>query len=214
MEQARQALRRLVAHTSLAFAPNAMGPTANASRLVHGTCIPYADRAINPLHIAPGDAAPGGPPGGPPGGTAGGPTGVSVSAMGEKRAHAVLRGARIGPRKLNSFVDVIRGVHIEDALIQCKIHSKKAARLTGKLLESARANAVNNHGLDASQLKVEQAWVGKGQYLRRVSIHGRGRSGVMHKTRSHLTVVLAEDKDVQRRVKVMPMLQERQKWKR
>lgn len=137
----------------------------------------------------------------------------SPSRAGEKRARAVLRGARIGPRKLNQFVDVLRGLHVEDALIQCRVHHKKAARMCGKLLESAKANAVTNHGLDGDNLKVDEAWVGKGQYLRRVSIHGRGRSGVMHKTRSHLTIVLKEEA-TPRKTKVIPMLQERTKWKR
>lgn len=137
----------------------------------------------------------------------------SPSSAGEKRARAVLRGARIGPRKLNQFVDVLRGLHIEDALIQCRVHHKKAARMCEKLLESAKANAVTNHGLDGANLKVDEAWVGKGQYLRRVSIHGRGRSGVMHKTRSHLTIVLKEEA-TPRKTKVIPMLQERTKWKR
>jgi large subunit ribosomal protein L22 len=105
-------------------------------------------------------------------------------------------------------VDIIRGQHIDDAIIQCQIHTKKAAQMTGKLLESARANAVNNHGLDGSILNVDQAWVGKGQYLRRVSIHGRGRSGVMHKNRAHLTVVLKEG-DAERRVRVIKPVWER-----
>lgn len=137
----------------------------------------------------------------------------SPSKAGEKCAQAVLRGARIGPRKLNMFVDVFRGLHIEDALIQCQIHHKKAARLCEKLLLSAKANATNNHGLDGSKLKVKEAWVGKGKYLRRISIHGRGRSGVMHKYRSHLTIILKEE-ETPRRTKVIPMLQERVMRKR
>lgn len=151
--------------------------------------------SLNPLQQAPDSA------------------GFSPSRAGEKRAMAVLRGARIGPRKLNHFVDVLRGLHVEDALIQCRVHHKKAARMCEKLLESAKANAVTNHGLDGENLKVDQAWVGKGQYLRRVSIHGRGRSGVMHKTRSHLTIVLKEE-PTPRKTRVIPMVQERTKWKR
>lgn len=136
-------------------------------------------------------------------------TTATTSRYGPQHAHATLRGARISPRKLNQFVDVIRNQHIEDALIQCQIHPKKAARMTGKLLESARANAIHNHGLDGNNLKVDQAWVGKGQYLRRVSIHGRGRSGVMHKNRAHLTVVLKEEAGVARRTQVIKPVWER-----
>ena len=164
-----------------------------------GTETAVVDSRINPLQQAPG-------------------TGLleretttrsPASRYGAQHAHATLRGAKISPRKLNEFVDIIRGEHIEDALIQCSIHTKKAARMTGKLLESAKANAINNHGLDGDNLKVDQAWVGKGQYLRRVSIHGRGRSGVMHKNRAHLTVVLKEEPGLGRRVQVMPPVWER-----
>jgi large subunit ribosomal protein L22 len=209
MEQTLHKLGRLALRCQSSFCSETSRGAAT-SRLYHHCRILYADNTINPLQQVPATSIDQADETGQTGATAG----VSTSRMGEKRAHAVLRGARIGPRKLNSFVDVIRGVHIDDALIQCKIHNKKAARLTEKLLESARANAVNNHGLDGSQLMVDQAWVGKGQYLRRVSIHGRGRSGVMHKTRSHLTVVLKEEDNVPRKVKVMPMVQERSKWKR
>jgi large subunit ribosomal protein L22 len=155
------------------------------------------DSRINPLQQAPGT------------GLLERETTTPASRYGAQHAHATLRGAKISPRKLNQFVDIIRGQHIEDALIQCSIHTKKAARMTGKLLESAKANAVNNHGLDGDNLKVDQAWVGKGQYLRRVSIHGRGRSGVMHKNRAHLTVVLKEEPGLGRRVQVMPPVWER-----
>ena len=136
----------------------------------------------------------------------------SPSTAGEKCARAILRGARIGPRKLNTFAALLRGLHIEDALIQCRVHHKKAARMCEKLLMSAKANAVTNHGLDGSKLKVKEAWVGKGQYLRRISIHGRGRSGIMHKYRTHLTVILKEE-ETPRRTKIVPMLQERTKWR-
>ena len=53
--------------------------------------------------------------------------------------------------------------------------------------------------------------MGKGTHLKRVSLHGRGRSGVRHRYRSHLTVVLAES-DTPRRTRVVPMLAERRKW--
>jgi large subunit ribosomal protein L22 len=127
-------------------------------------------------------------------------------------ARAILRGVAISPRKLNDFVRILPGLHMEDALIQCRIHHKKSARICERVLLSARANATTNHGLDAARLCVSQAWVGKGQYLKRVSIHGRGRSGVLHKKRSHLTIILREaDEPVPRRTRVIPMMQERKK---
>lgn len=127
-------------------------------------------------------------------------------------ARAILRGVAISPRKLNDFVRILPGLHVEDALIQCRIHHKKSARICERVLLSARANATTNHGLDASRLCVSQAWVGKGQYLKRVSIHGRGRSGVMHKKRSHLTIILKEsDEPLARKTRIIPMMQERKK---
>lgn len=126
-------------------------------------------------------------------------------------AKAILRGVQIGPRKLNLFAKVIRGLHIEDALIQCEVHPKKAARICKDVILSAKANAIHNHGLDASKLKVDQAWVGKGRYIKRTSIHGRGRSGIRHKYYSHLTVVLKEELTA-KRTKIIPMMQERKKW--
>ena len=123
-------------------------------------------------------------------------------------AQAVLRGVPISPKKLNEFARLLRGLHIEDALIQCKVHPKKSAKICEKVLLSARANAVHNHGLAGLKLKVDEAWVGKGTHLKRISIHGRGRSSTMLKYRSHLTIVLKEEA-VKRRTKVLPMLAER-----
>lgn len=128
-----------------------------------------------------------------------------------KYARAILRGVAISPQKLNDFARILRGLHIEDALIQCRMHPKKAAGICEKLLLSARANAVNNHKLVASKLQVDEAWVGRGRHLKRVSLHGRGRQGKKYKYRSHLTVILKEE-HVPRRTKIVPMLQERKKW--
>ena len=131
--------------------------------------------------------------------------------MEARDARAISRNIAISPRKLNAFVDVVRGLSIQDALIQCRMHPKKAAGICEKVILSAKANAVNNHGLAEARLMVEQAWVGKGRYQKRTSLHGRGRSGVRHKYRAHLTVVLKEG-DVPRRTRVVPMLLERKKW--
>ena len=126
-------------------------------------------------------------------------------------ARAIQRNVAISPQKLNDFARMLRGLHIEDALIQCQVHPKKSAKICEKVLLSARANATNNHGLVASKLKVEEAWVGKGQYVKRVSMHGRGRAGVKHKYRSHLTIILKEE-ETKLRTRVLPMMQERKKF--
>lgn len=61
-----------------------------------------------------------------------------------------------------------------------------------QLLLSAKDNAVKDKGLDANKLRVDRAFVGKGQHLKRLSMHARGRSATRLKYRSHLTIVLAE----------------------
>ncbi|PRW39364.1 50S ribosomal L22-like isoform X2 isoform B [Chlorella sorokiniana] len=161
--------------------------------------------SINPLQQAPAPATP-----------AGSAADYELAPREElsgsvSRAHA--RGLPISPQKLNDFAKVVRGLHIEDALIQCSISPKKSAGLVRKVLLSARANAVSNLGLDDSRLRVVEAWVGKGQHLKRISMHGRGRSGRRLKYRSHLTVVLREEEnEPRRRTRIVPQLMERDKY--
>ncbi|KAI7841487.1 hypothetical protein COHA_004880 [Chlorella ohadii] len=160
--------------------------------------------SVNPLQQAPAPAS------------AGGAADYKMAAVEElsgsvSRAHA--RSLTISPQKLNDFAKVVRGLHIEDALIQCEISPKKSAGLVRKVLLSARANATNNLGLDESRLRVVEAWVGKGQHLKRISMHGRGRSGRRLRYRSHLTVVLREEeREPRRRTKIVPQLMERDKY--
>ena len=92
-----------------------------------------------------------------------------------ERASAVLRGAKGSPKKFGAFLRVVRGLRAEDALIQCNLSPKRVAKTIGRVIQSAIGNAVNNQGLDRDRLVVAEATCGKGQYLRRVSIHGRGR---------------------------------------
>lgn len=120
-----------------------------------------------------------------------------------ERASAVLRGAKGSPKKFGAFLRVVRGLRAEDALIQCNLSPKRVAKTIGKVIQSAIGNAVNNQGLDRDRLIVAEATCGKGQYLRRVSIHGRGRAGTMHRPRSHVRVTLEEsDEEPKRRVHV------------
>lgn len=70
------------------------------------------------------------------------------------RARAILRNAAISPRKLNMFAKLVRGLSLADALIQCEISCKKSAGLLRNVLLSAKANAINNHGMDGDKLVV------------------------------------------------------------
>mmetsp|Transcript_5184 Transcript_5184/g.18291 ORF Transcript_5184/g.18291 Transcript_5184/m.18291 type:complete len:249 (+) Transcript_5184:3-749(+) len=123
---------------------------------------------------------------------------TSPSRVGERAAFAVWKGAPISPRKLNLVAALVRGLGVEDAMIQCNLLPKKAARMVEKVVQSAASNAVHNHGLEKEKLFVKEAYVGKGIYLKRISIHGRGRAGVMHKKRANLTVVVKEADEPQK----------------
>lgn len=115
-----------------------------------------------------------------------------TDAGGERVARAVLRQAKGSPKKFNDVLRVIRGCSVSDALVQCALSPKKYADVVRKVILSAAANATNNHDLDRDKLFVAEAVVGKGTFLPRVSIHGRGRAGKMHRPRSHVTIVLEE----------------------
>jgi large subunit ribosomal protein L22 len=119
-----------------------------------------------------------------------------------EQAVAVLRGTKGSPKKFSAFLRVIRGLRVEDALIQCDMSPKRVAKTVGKVILSAIGNGVNNQGLDRDRLVISEAVVGKGQYLRRVSMHGRGRSGTMHRPRSHVTIKLEENDTVKSRVQI------------
>ncbi|KAG7670336.1 hypothetical protein Ndes2526B_g00086 [Nannochloris sp. 'desiccata'] len=183
------------------------------TRSFHASSFPQEDTAvINPLQQTPSplSSLPGSKDGSSDGTTtiASLPNGIPDSLT----ARAILRNVPISPRKLNEFARILRGLHIEDALIQCQIHPKKSAQICEKVLLSARANATNNHGLTETDLKVEEAWVGKGQHMKRVAMHARGRAGKKYKYRSHLTIILKQEEGVKKRTRVLPMMMEREKF--
>jgi len=105
---------------------------------------------------------------------------------------AVLKGIKQSPKKVNLVAALVRGMRVEDALLQLQVTVKRASKTVYQVIHSARANATHNHGLDADRLLVAEAFVGKGNFLKRVSYHGRGRAGVMMKPECRLTVVVRE----------------------
>ncbi|VFQ88888.1 unnamed protein product [Cuscuta campestris] len=105
---------------------------------------------------------------------------------------AVLKGIKQSPKKVNLVAALVRGMRVEDALLQLQVTVKRAAKTVYQVIHSARANATHNHGLDPARLLVAEAFVGKGLYLKRVSYHAKGRSGVMERPRCRLTVVVRE----------------------
>ena len=99
---------------------------------------------------------------------------------------------RISPQKLNLVAQLIRGKKVATALADLTFSRKKAARDVKKTLESAVANAENNHELDVDSLVVAEAHVGNSLMMKRWTPRGRGRIGKIRKRFSHLTIVVRE----------------------
>jgi large subunit ribosomal protein L22 len=99
---------------------------------------------------------------------------------------------RISPQKLNLVAQMIRGKKVAAALADLTFSRKRIARDVKKTLQSAVANAENNHQLDVDSLVVAEAHVGKSLVLKRWTPRARGRVGSIHKRFSHLTIVVRE----------------------
>ena len=107
-------------------------------------------------------------------------------------AKAILRTARISPQKARLVADQVRGLPAERAVNLLKFSDKKAAALIKKVVESAIANAENNHNLDVDRLWVKEASVGKSISMKRFATRARGRSSRIVKPFSKLRIVVQE----------------------
>jgi large subunit ribosomal protein L22 len=112
--------------------------------------------------------------------------------LGDKEAQAVLRMVRTSPRKLNLVAQLIRGKKVSVALADLQFSRKRIAHEVRKTLQSAIANAENNHDLDIDNLVVSEAHVGKALVMKRFNPRARGRVGRITKPFSNLTVVVRE----------------------
>src|SRR6202795_4005310 len=110
----------------------------------------------------------------------------------ENEAKATTRMLRVSPQKLNLVAQLIRGKKVSTALADLQFSTKRIARDVKKCLESAVANAENNHELDVDDLIVAEAHVGKALVLKRFHPRGRGRMGQILKPFSHLTIVVRQ----------------------
>ncbi|MEQ8307565.1 MAG: 50S ribosomal protein L22 [Hoeflea sp.] len=107
-------------------------------------------------------------------------------------AQAVARTLRISPQKLNLVAALIRGKKVDRALAELEFSRKRIASTVRKTLESAIANAENNHDLDVDSLVVAEAYVGKSIVMKRFHARGRGRASRIEKPFAHLTIVVRE----------------------
>ena len=113
-------------------------------------------------------------------------------ALAENEAKAVARMLRVSPQKLNLLAQLIRGKKVSAALADLEFSRKRMARDVRKCLESAIANAENNHQLDVDELIVAQAHVGKALVIKRFHARGRGRMSPILKPFANLTIVVRE----------------------
>ncbi|AVO44673.1 50S ribosomal protein L22 [Phreatobacter cathodiphilus] len=113
-------------------------------------------------------------------------------ALSDNEAKAVARMLRVSPRKLNLVAALIRGKPVDTALADLEFSRKRIANDVKKCLESAIANAENNHDLDVDDLIVAEAHVGKAFVLKRFHARARGRGARIEKPFSHLTIVVRQ----------------------
>ena len=112
--------------------------------------------------------------------------------LSDNEAKAVARLLRVSPQKLNLVAQMIRGKKVSSALADLEFSRKRIARDVRKCLESAIANAENNHDLDVDDLVVAEAYVGKALVMKRFHARGRGKAGGILKPFSNLTIVVRE----------------------
>ena len=113
-------------------------------------------------------------------------------SLADNEAKAVARMLRISPQKLNLVAQLIRGKKVASALADLQFSRKRIAVDVKKCLESAIANAENNHHLEVDDLVVSEAFVGNGIVMKRFAPRGRGRSGRIFKPFSQLTIVVRQ----------------------
>jgi len=113
-------------------------------------------------------------------------------SLAETEAQAITRNIRVSPRKLNLVAALIRGRRAQEAVATLTFSKRRIAGTVKKTLESAIANAENNHQLDVDRLVVARAEVGRSIVMKRFHARGRGRAARVEKWFSHLKIVVAE----------------------
>jgi large subunit ribosomal protein L22 len=112
--------------------------------------------------------------------------------LAETEAQAITHNIRVSPRKLNLVAAMIRGVQVQSAVHTLTFSKRRIAQTVKKTLESAIANAENNHQLDVDRLVVSKAEVGRAMVMKRFHARGRGKSTRIEHWYAHLKIVVAE----------------------
>lgn len=105
---------------------------------------------------------------------------------------AVLKNFRMSPQKVREVVRQVQGMNAVEALATLKFTPRKSARAVAKTLQSAIANAENNHGLNGAQLRVKEAFAQTARSLKRFQPKARGSAGPIIKRSSHIKIVLTD----------------------
>ena len=113
----------------------------------------------------------------------------------DNEAISVGRNIRVSPQKLNLVAQSIRGIEASKAISYLTFSKKRISNDVKKVLQSAIANAENNHGLDVDKLFVKEAFVGKGLVMKRMRARARGRAAKILKPFSHLSIIVHEKED-------------------
>ena len=124
--------------------------------------------------------------------------------LGDHQAMAIARNIRVSPRKLNLVAQQIRGQKVERALNVLTFSQKRIASVVKKTLQSAIANAENNHDLDVDDLVVKEASVGKNMVLKRFHARARGRGARIEKPFAQVTIVVEEKRQAEPAKKSAP----------
>jgi large subunit ribosomal protein L22 len=115
--------------------------------------------------------------------------------LADHQAMAIARNIRVSPRKLNLVAQQIRGKKVDRALNVLSFSPKRIAGTVKKVLQSAVANAENNHDLDVDDLVVKEASVGKNLVMKRFHARARGNAGGIEKFFSQITIVVEEKRE-------------------
>ena len=112
--------------------------------------------------------------------------------LADREARSVVRNLRVSPQKLNLVATMIRGMDANKAIAALSFSRRRIAGDVKKALQSAIANAENNHSLDVDRLFVKEAHVGKGLVMKRFRARAKGRGARILKPFSHLTIIVGE----------------------
>ncbi len=115
--------------------------------------------------------------------------------LSDDEARDVTRLIRVSPRKLNLLAQLIRGKKVDRALADLTFSRKRVAQDVKKTLESAIANAENNHDLDVDSLVVSEVYVGKNLVMKRLRARARGRGASIVKPFAQMTVIVRQVED-------------------